>query len=382
MTKRAKGWIVSFLLAASLPPAGFGQIDFDTQTDVQALIQRLVLDRAATIAAVQRTADEREQRILAELDAKDRRLRAELGHRKAAQAELARVTADRQKLVDEIAARDRQFAAEIAEYRKQVASIASSPDPRKKAALVRYAEGDRRGAYTVLHEIQRAETKAVAAGWREIAALGSDLKDRGEATTAEVIPVYEEAQKLDPEHHWGWVELGRLYQEAGRLPDARAAAEHALRFAEDDRGRSVGLIEIGKVLVATGDLAGARERFEQSLEILERLARDNSASAEAQLDLSVSYNKLGDLLETAGDLAGARERFELGLDILERLVRDCPAINNAKRDLSVSYERLGSVLVAAGDLAGARERFEQSLEIFRGLARDNPASAKAQRDLG
>jgi hypothetical protein len=93
--------------------------------------------------------------------------------------------------------------------------------------LKRYAEGDREGGFDALVAIQEAETKAVAAGWREIGALALDRKDRKETGTAQVIEIFEKAQAMDGTYHWGWVELGRLYQEAGRLPDARRAAERA-----------------------------------------------------------------------------------------------------------------------------------------------------------
>src|SRR6185436_10064375 len=133
---------------------------------------------------------------------------------------------------------------------------ADSPDPRKREALKRYAEGDRAGGFDALVAIQNAETKAVAAGWREIAALAQDRKDRGELGTAEVIPLYETAQTLDPDYTWGWLVLRRLYREAGRLPDARRAAEQALAHAQGDRDRATAENELGLVLTAEGDLAG------------------------------------------------------------------------------------------------------------------------------
>src|SRR6476660_1717827 len=136
----------------------------DSQAEKRELVQRLVLERAAAIAKLQRIADEREEQLFAELAAKDHSLRSERRSRAAIQAELSQVTADRQRLVDQIAARNRQFAADIAEYRRQVASIADSPDPRKREALKRYAEGDRAGGFDALVAIQKAETKAVAAG--------------------------------------------------------------------------------------------------------------------------------------------------------------------------------------------------------------------------
>src|SRR6266545_4973490 len=372
-------WI---LIASSILPASAqGAIPSpDAATETRALVQRLVLDRAAAVASVQRIADEREEQLFADLAAKDRRLRAEQRTRKEAQAELAEVTAERQRLVDEIAARDRQFAAEIEEYRRQVASIADSPDPRKREALKRYAEGDRAGGFDALVAIQKAEAKGVAAGWREIAAIAQDRKDRGEMETAEVIPLYETAQNLDAGYAWGWFELRRLYQEAGRLPDARRAAEQALMHAQNDWDRAAAEMGFGDVLVISGDLAGARARFEGSLKIHERLAAANP-SGEAQRDLSVSLESLGNVLVSSSDQAGARARFEESLKIAERLAAANPSSAEAQRDLSISLEELGGVLVSSGDWAEARTRLEASLKIRERLAAANPSSAEAQRDL-
>ncbi len=143
--------------APATPGSSPSRAASDLNAESRALVERLVADRAAAIVVVQRKADEREERLWADLAAKDRRLRSEIHSRAAAQAELAgkraeltQVMAQRLRLVDELAARDRQFAAEIGEYRKQVASIAGSPDPRKRDALARYAEGDRAGGFGAL----------------------------------------------------------------------------------------------------------------------------------------------------------------------------------------------------------------------------------------
>jgi tetratricopeptide (TPR) repeat protein len=378
--RRSILWIL--IAVCLLPVPVYGESSpSDPGAETRALVQRLVLDRAAAVASVQRIADEREEQLFAELAAKDRRLRTEQRTRKEAQAELAAVTVERQRLVDEIAARDFQFAAEIGEYRRQVASIAESPDPRKREALKRYAEGDRAGGFEALVAIQKAEMKAVAAGWREIAALALDRKDRGEMGTAEVISFYETAQNLDADDAWGWIELQRLYQEARRLPDARRAAEQALAHAQNDRVRSVAENELGDALIASGDFAGARARFEESVKTRERLAAENPGSVTAQRDLSVSLDNLGRALVLLHDFAGARARFEEGIKIAERLAVADPSSAEPQRDLSISLQRLGTMLLSAGDRAAGIARLEEALKIRERLAASNPDSARAQREL-
>ncbi|MBU6407952.1 MAG: tetratricopeptide repeat-containing protein, partial [Alphaproteobacteria bacterium] len=92
----------------------------------------------------------------------------------------------------------------------------------------------------------------------------------------------------------------------------------------------------------------AKARYEQSLGVAERLARDNPGSAEAQRSLSISYDRLGDVLREGGDLAGARARYEQYLEITERLARDNPGSAKAQRDLIVSYVKMQESLGDAG----------------------------------
>jgi tetratricopeptide (TPR) repeat protein len=192
---------------------------------------------------------------------------------------------------------------------------------------------------------------------------------------------FAKAMALDPTDRdsrlwfaWLSVELGQLAQ----AEDAYAAFLKRSGDGVDDPKYAAALTGLGDIALRRGDLAGAKARYEQGLKIRERLARDES-DAEAQRDLSVSYERLGDILGRAGDLAGAKARYEQGLNIFERLARD-ESDAQAQRDLSVSYIRLGDILARAGDLAGAKARYEQGLKIFERLARDE-SDARAQRDL-
>ncbi|MBU6408558.1 MAG: hypothetical protein KGS44_15750, partial [Alphaproteobacteria bacterium] len=142
--------------------------------------------------------------------------------------------------------------------------------------------------------------------------------------TAKARAAYEEAFKLQPEDFWTCVELAWLRQESGDLNGAREAALACERAAQDDRERSVAANTQGTILREGGDLAGAKARYEQSLGVAERLARDNPGSAQAQRDLSITYDRLGDVLRDGGDLAGAKARYEQSLGVAERLARDNP----------------------------------------------------------
>jgi hypothetical protein len=61
------------------------------------------------------------------------------------------------------------------------------------------------------------------------------------------------------------------------------------------------------VLVAAGDLAGARKHFEESLKIVRELSRLNPNSASATRDVAVSLIKLGVATMEIAHLREARD---------------------------------------------------------------------------
>ncbi len=166
-----------------------------------------------------------------------------------------------------------------------------------------YNGGDEVGALAVLDRLIDAREHArqvgvnieTAAERRRVATLARNAKDKGKVRADAVIARYEEVTRLDPGVHWDWVELGRMYQEAGRLPEARQAATRAAETADGQRDRSVALNELGDVLVAQGDLAGARQRFQDSLDIAKRLADADPSSAVLQRDVAASLWRMASL---------------------------------------------------------------------------------------
>jgi hypothetical protein len=61
------------------------------------------------------------------------------------------------------------------------------------------------------------------------------------------------------------------------------------------------------VLVAQGNLAAALKAHQDSLAIMDRLAKADSSNAEWQRDLAMSYGRVAMVLAQQGDPAGARQ---------------------------------------------------------------------------
>jgi len=76
--------------------------------------------------------------------------------------------------------------------------------------------------------------------------------------------------------------------------------------------------------------------------------------------LSISFERLGDVAVQAGQLDEARRRFEQGLEIRERLAAQNPSSAEALRDLIVSYAKLGG-------LTGHAAWWQKALRVAEGL---------------
>jgi tetratricopeptide (TPR) repeat protein len=148
-----------------------------------------------------------------------------------------------------------------------------------------------------------------------------------------------------------------------------------------ERHRVASHENLGDRLLDQGKLDEARNAYEQSLEIVERLAKADPSNSWLQRDLSVMYGKRGDVELAAGKLDEARNAYEQSLEIVERLAKADPVSSRLQSDLSVSYEQRGDVELAAGKLGEARNAYEQSLAIRERLVKADPSSSGWQRDL-
>jgi Flp pilus assembly protein TadD len=88
-----------------------------------------------------------------------------------------------------------------------------------------------------------------------------------------------------------------------------------------------------------------------------RLAEADPRDAQAQRDLSVSYERLGDVALQAADLATAREFHEKRLEISRRLAEAAPRDAQAQRELAISYYRLGLI-------AKAGKAWDEAIKVF------------------
>jgi len=153
-----------------------------------------------------------------------------------------------------------------------------------------------------------------------------------------------------------WKLLADVYIDQGRLEMAGAAyqeAETAFRKIGRLSGEAVALNNHAYVLRDTGDLAGARDLFAQSLKI-SRLTGDLERQA-------LALNGVAIVLKRMGNLGGAATAYSDAIEIATRLSDD------GKR--ATHLNNLAIVFQDQGRLAEARSKLNEALRLFRGLGR-------------
>ena len=139
--------------------------------------------------------------------------------------------------------------------------------------------------------------------------------------------------------------------------------------------------QMGDVYLTLGSTADAQREYAAGGAIAQRLALSDPSDAQAQRDLSVSFNKLGDVVLKLGKVDEARGYYARSLEVAQRLAESDPSDAQAQRDLSISFDRLGDVVLKLGKVDEARGYYARSLEVRERLAESDPSDAQAQRDL-
>ena len=170
------------VVAAGLALAGwltFGAAYADPpRTAVQAandaVVRGLEAQYQAALIRERRLADDREQRLIADAEARLSRARAAAdaarGDAAAVQAELNAARADYATLVESIAQRDASARAEIENYRREAENLVARASPEMRRALERFADGDRVGAWPIIEAETQARVRARLAAAEQAAA--------------------------------------------------------------------------------------------------------------------------------------------------------------------------------------------------------------------
>jgi eukaryotic-like serine/threonine-protein kinase len=145
--------------------------------------------------------------------------------------------------------------------------------------------------------------------------------------------------------------------------------------------RSVALANAGDIQKDRGDLVAALKSYSDSLDIRERLARQNPLNSDWQRYWALAIGNVGDVLDLQGKSSIALERYQMALKILKDLVARQSGNVGLRHDLSVMYENIGHVLENRGDLTHALQSYQDCLLIRRELKRQEANNTERDHDI-
>jgi putative PEP-CTERM system TPR-repeat lipoprotein len=263
--------------------------------------------------------------------------------------------------------------------------------------------GEYGAALTAMHDAERAGPQSAALLLR----LGQLYLDLGDGTTA--AKVLEQARQLDPQAAGVRHPLGRAWLRAGAY--ARVLDELPLEEEAQASGRAEINILHGLAHLAQGDVAEARQNFEQALArqpglsrayvglALAAIAAGDTQAVEGYLQSAQGGTEVEyvEILAAEGDLALARGNHQAAEDAFQRAVNLRPREPWRRRDLvevQISSGKLDEAsrtlepvqpLIAidpdlrylAGLLAYRQSDFQRAADLAAGVLTDQPNRAPA-----
>lgn len=124
---------------------------------------------------------------------------------------------------------------------------------------------------------------------------------------------------------------------------------------------------VGNIFYMSGNTDKASLYYIERDKILKELVGEtNVVEASIRREVAISSSNMGDVLSEVGVLNKAKEFYEASLDIFEKIAEEIQTIE-AKRDLASCYVRLGRI-TANDNISDAKDFLEGSLRIREELA--------------
>jgi len=349
--------------------------------------------RAATIRE-HRDAQAREVRLIARAENDMRLARqalAEAGANRAqATARLEQARASYVRIVNDVDLQDSIANIQIEAFRAEVTGALAQASPDLIAAYQEFADGDRASAWPVLETLLRARAAARAAAARAVSAaeirqlanLHEIMRANGEATTAAVLTLWDQAAELDPRDFWTHIYRARLTADLSQWDRSVAAGRAAQNVATGDREPGLARVELARVLVRRGDDAAALREFQVALDSARRRAQSGRVTVEILHDLLLIETDVGRLHQRQGNLREARRSFEQGLRVSRVLAERDPNEIDGLDVVVIALDSHSAVLEESGDLNGAYSARVEQVQIARRLMGMAPDAVESRLRLG
>jgi tetratricopeptide (TPR) repeat protein len=189
----------------------------------------------------------------------------------------------------------------------------------------------------------------------------------------------------------GYFQLAELTDKVGSKPEALAVHRKALALRRElaaaegadvetrlDVARS--LNNVGELLKATGDFAGALAALQEQRDLAQRLEAEHPSDA-VRSALAQSYHSIGRLFWETGEPGEALVPHRKALAIRQKLADANPAVTQFPCDVAASHHNIGLSLRHTGKPEEALTEYRKALAIRQKLVDANPAVTEFQQRL-
>ena len=217
-------------------------------------------------------------------------------------------------------------------------------------------------------QMQLGESKAALASYKEGLAIRRTAR-QGQSEQRQAQRDLSVSYNRLGDVRCGWETKGSVGVQHAGSGGGRAARQADPQSVEAQTRRVRQLQQNGRRADATGRQQGGTGVPPKELQIRQRLAKADPNNAQAQRDVSVSYNKLGDVRLQRGESPAARAAYQEGLVVSERLARAEPQSAQAQHDLLFSYYELGNLEQQVGQFKKAADWYSRALDVPKRFAR-------------
>jgi serine/threonine-protein kinase len=167
-----------------------------------------------------------------------------------------------------------------------------------------------------------------------------------------------------------------------REHNAREEAAKRGTEARDQRDQSArAFLRLADLTAERASRSDAIKLYEQVLETVGNLARDNPDVTEYQADLARGHNSLGRLYADTGKRGPSEEACHAAIAIWEALTRAHPDVPDYLNDLATTYTNLADMYQKTGGPKQAEEAYGKALAILEPLVRDHPDATDFKKRL-
>ncbi|MHC4550166.1 MAG: serine/threonine-protein kinase [Planctomycetota bacterium] len=145
--------------------------------------------------------------------------------------------------------------------------------------------------------------------------------------------------------------------------------------------RVTALVNVGDVLTAQGNLAGALESYRAAHALAQHLVALEPDHAPWQMNLCATFTRIGQALQKQGDLAAALASLRDALAINRRLVKRDPSNQLWQRELNTGLSAVANVLWDQGNSRDTLEVYQEALAVIQRVVERDPSNVQWRHDL-